>query len=207
MEIFANVNDTIPVGETIARIGKEGDVSPSSDDATKSEPEKIDPKLIETQTADKETIEKKDPDIESVEEEPIESTEPSGRFYSPLVKSIANKEGVTLKELDSISGSGQNGRVNKYDILTFLKVRTKPSLDAKSDVESTIAMSDMVEPMSRMRKKIADHMVYSVHTSPHVYTTVEADVTNLVNIRSEHKDSYKNRFGISLTYTPMILDN
>ena len=67
-------------------------------------------------------------------------------------------------------------------------------------------MSDRVEPMSRMRKKIADHMVQSVHTSPHVYTTVEADVTNLVNICSEHKDNLKNISGVSLTYTPMIID-
>ena len=67
-------------------------------------------------------------------------------------------------------------------------------------------MSDTVETMSRMRKKIADHMVQSVHTSPHVYTTVEADVTNLVNIRSNHNENFKDRSGVSLTYTPMILD-
>jgi 2-oxoglutarate dehydrogenase E2 component (dihydrolipoamide succinyltransferase) len=61
--------------------------------------------------------------------------------------------------------------------------------------------------MSRMRRRIADHMVQSVHTSPHVYTTVEADVTNLVNIRSEYKDHFKSRYAVNLTYTPMILDS
>jgi 2-oxoglutarate dehydrogenase E2 component (dihydrolipoamide succinyltransferase) len=67
-------------------------------------------------------------------------------------------------------------------------------------------MVDRVEPMSRMRKKIADHMVQSVHTSPHVYTTVEADVSNLVKLRSEYKDNFQDRSGLALTYTPMIID-
>ena len=78
----------------------------------------------------------------------------------------------------------------------------------KNPIEtSSIKMSNKVEPMSRMRKKIAEHMVQSIKTSPHVYTTVEADVTNLVNIRLKNKDVFKNRAGCSLTYTPMLLDS
>ena len=198
IEIIAQVNDTIPVGAVIARIGNTNeklDISPGEAPQSEPTPEK-EKKLMEV------TV-------------PIQTTETISsqkRFYSPLVKSIAKKEGISQKELDSLSGSGKNGRVNKQDILSYLMNKTETVHEDK--VESSHiyqpqiikAMSDKVEPMSRMRKKISEHMVQSVHTSPHVYTTVEADVTNLVNIRSESNNNFKERSGVSLTYTPMILD-
>jgi 2-oxoglutarate dehydrogenase E2 component (dihydrolipoamide succinyltransferase) len=133
------------------------------------------------------------------------------QFYSPLVKSIAKKEGITQAELDALMGTGNNGRVNKQDILAYLKIRTAGAATQTEDfIEQPASivptMSDKIEPMSRIRKRIAEHMVQSVQTSPHVYTTVEADVTNLVHIRAEHKESFKSKAGVNLTYTPMLLD-
>ena len=201
LEIIAQVNDTIPVGDVIARIGtgdEEIDISPKEFSHSAESSPKPEKKQIVTSVT---TPVKTSVTISSQK-----------RFYSPLVKSIAKKEGISQEELDSLLGSGQNGRVNKQDILSYLNNKNKtvqsrkgePSLLQQPQVIK--AMSDAVEPMTRMRKKIADHMVQSVHTSPHVYTTVEADVTNLVNIRSEYNENFKNRSGVNLTYTPMILD-
>ena len=228
VEIIAQVNDTIPVGEVIARIGSEGE-QPSADSGQK----------IETANETEPVTQQQEP-VAVVEKESVESTIPSpniqqsqvaptssgDRFYSPLVKSIAKKEGISIEELDAINGSGKNGRVNKHDILSFIENRAiappksepikKPPVVQPTPVQTgapiptpiaTQPMGDKVEPMSRMRKKIADHMVASVQTSPHVYTTVEADVTNLVQIRSELKESFKTSSGVNLTYTPMILDS
>ena len=108
-------------------------------------------------------------------------------------------------------GTGNNGRVNKQDILAYLKTgRAGASTLKEGLVEQSGSivptMSDEIEPMSRMRKKIADHMVQSLQTSAHVYTVVEADVTNMVNIRTENKESFKSKSGVKLTYTPMVLD-
>ena len=200
LEIIAQVNDTIPVGDVIARIGnadEELDISTKESSHQSESTPKPEIKQVETPFS---TPVKTSVTISSQK-----------RFYSPLVKSIAKKEGISQEELDSLSGSGKNGRVNKQDILSYLNNnietvqsrKVEPSLLQPQIIK---AMSDAVEPMTRMRKKIADHMVQSVHTSPHVYTTVEADVTNLVNIRSEYNENFKNRSGVSLTYTPMILD-
>ena len=200
LEIIAQVNDTIPVGEVIARIG-------DADEKPNTSPEKV------SQSEHVPKIEKKQ--TETTISDPVQTGKPVStkkRFYSPLVKSIAKKEGITQNELDSMSGSGRDGRVNKKDILYFLKTREIQTSASSSASFSPIyrsnpsKLTDTVEPMSRMRKKIAEHMVQSVHTSPHVYTTVEADVTNLVNICSEYNESFKSRYGVSLTYTPMILD-
>ena len=188
----------MPVGNVIARIGKDGETHETEQDKKKTS-EKIDTKVEKLEEL--EILPIKDEPIATFK--PIESSE---RFYSPLVKSIAKKQGITQKELDALPGSGRNGRVNKQDILAYLTSRTPSLSDQLSGEPSITVMSDKVEIMSRMRRKIADHMVHSVHTSPHVYTTVEADVTNLVNIRTEFKKSFKEKAGVSLTYTPMILD-
>ena len=205
VEIIAQVNDTIPVGDVIARIGEVGESASTEEVSVETAPTE------ETAPAEPEPV----PEIKEVVQSEIVIEKPiiqSGkRFYSPLVKSIAKKEGITQAELDALMGTGNNGRVNKQDILTYLKIRTAGVPTHTEDVSEQPAsivptMSDEIEPMSRMRKRIAEHMVQSVQTSPHVYTTVEADVTNLVHIRAEHKESFKSKAGVNLTYTPMLLD-
>jgi 2-oxoglutarate dehydrogenase E2 component (dihydrolipoamide succinyltransferase) len=191
VEIVAQVNDTIPVGDVIARIGEVGESIAIEDASVETAPTE------ETVAAEPEPV----PAIEAVVQSEIVSEKPiiqSGkRFYSPLVKSIAKKEGITQTELDALVGTGNNGRVNKQDILAYLKTGRAGASTLKEDV---------IEPMSRMRKKIADHMVQSLQTSAHVYTVVEADVTNMVTIRTENKESFKSKSGVNLTYTPMLLD-
>jgi 2-oxoglutarate dehydrogenase E2 component (dihydrolipoamide succinyltransferase) len=144
---------------------------------------------------------------------------PSGRFYSPLVRSIAEKEGISMAELESMSGSGAEGRVTKKDILSYVKGRGQAAPEAKPASVPTpapvaqaapIATSvdgayDIVE-MDRMRKVIADHMVRSVQTSPHVTSFVEADVTNLVQWRNANKKAFQDKFGEKLTFTPLIAE-
>ena len=184
LEIISNVNDTVPVGDAIGRIGDDGETIDLKQDQTKTktEPEIVD--IVEKSPADEKIVTIKPEQVDILK--PIQL---SKRFYSPLVKSIAKQEGITQEELDVLLGSGQNGRVNKQDILSYLKTRTSSVPDHEHDISIEAAISDRVEPMSRMRKKIADHMVQSVHTSPHVSTTVEADVTGLVNICIEQNES------------------
>ena len=144
---------------------------------------------------------------------------PSGRFYSPLVRSIAEKEGISMAELESMSGSGAEGRVTKKDILSYVKGRGQaapaakpapvpalaPVAKAAPAATSVDGAHDIVE-MDRMRKMIADHMVRSVQTSPHVTSFVEADVTNLVQWRNANKKAFQEKFGEKLTFTPLIAE-
>ena len=144
----------------------------------------------------------------------------SDRFYSPLVKSIAKKENINQDELDQITGSGANGRVTKKDMLNYLDDKTnqtpirpikqetpKPQTPTVISTNSTVqnGEGEIIE-MDRMRKMIADHMVHSVHTAPHVTSFVEADVTNLVLWRNKYKKEFENREGEKLTFTPIFIE-
>jgi 2-oxoglutarate dehydrogenase E2 component (dihydrolipoamide succinyltransferase) len=138
----------------------------------------------------------------------------AGRFYSPLVKSIAKKENISGQELDSIPGLGNEGRVRKQDILKYLETRGKQAPAQKQDTSSrpqpkmsiTLQPGDELVEMDRMRKLIADHMVMSKHTAPHVTNFVEADVTNLVLWRDRIKDEFLKREKIKLTFMPAFLE-
>jgi len=147
------------------------------------------------------------------------------RFYSPLVMSIAAKEGLSQTELESINGTGLEGRVTKSDVLEYLKNRgsqaTKIEViqetfaanenkdNSKAMIQSKPAVSlsngDEVIEMDRVRKMIADHMVMSMQTSPHVTSFVEADVTNLVEWRNRIKGDFKKREGENITFTPIFM--
>lgn len=157
----------------------------------------------------------------------------SERFYSPLVKNMAKKEGISLAELEQIQGSGKSGRVTKNDMLTYIEnrgsapeiqpaVQTKvvesssPQATSQSKPETQATVKeidptsfggpvDIIE-MDRMRKLIADHMVNSKHTSPHVTSFVEADVTNVVNWRNKVKGEFQKREGEKLTFTPIFME-
>ncbi|MFD2555855.1 dihydrolipoamide acetyltransferase family protein [Sphingobacterium tabacisoli] len=147
------------------------------------------------------------------------------RFYSPLVKSIAQQEGLSTEELGEISGSGSDGRVTKQDVLNYISQRSNSGsvsrlavnagpveVKPEKQVPATPAQvvkannGDEIIEMDRMRRLIADHMVNSIRTSPHVFSVVEADVTNLVNWRNKVKDSFKKREGENITFTPLIIE-
>jgi 2-oxoglutarate dehydrogenase E2 component (dihydrolipoamide succinyltransferase) len=153
------------------------------------------------------------------------------RFYSPLVRTIAQKENISASELAQISGSGQDGRVTKKDVLAFLANRTSggsttanqnnanvapvpaptavnsgsSSIQIKEPVVTPNAGDEIIE-MDRMRKLIAEHMVMSVHVAPHVTSYVEADVTTIVKWRDRIKNDFKKREGENFTFTPIFIE-
>ncbi len=133
-----------------------------------------------------------------------------GRFFSPLVRSIAKKEGITPDELQNIEGSGNNGRVLKKDIVNYLKHQTaspksKQSMLQSGGVEDYDGQYEIIE-MDRMRSMIADHMVKSVQTSPHVTSYVEADVTKIVQWRKKNKEEFYKKYGEKITFTPIFVE-
>ncbi len=153
-----------------------------------------------------------------------------GRFYSPLVRSIAKEEGISQEELEQIQGSGQGGRVSKQDIMAYLKDRkagkqptvsqpvagraaagtegeSKDSINAgQLNIQRPSGNVEIIK-MDRMRKMIADHMVRSKQTSAHVTTFAEVDVTNLVRWREANKQKFQERSGIKLTFTPLFIES
>ena len=209
-ELLYSINDVVAVGTVIARVGGEGETP------VEKAPEAVEAVLI---------VEKVETVVAVAEVTPIPNSQQSdkgGRFYSPLVKSIAKAEGISQTELDSISGSGKDGRVNKHDMLAYVESRGTAQVvtptavplphipatpvPAQPVIPQSPGLADRVEPMGRMRKKIAQHMLASQQTSPHVYSTTEVDVTNMVNYRIKSKDAFLEKYGVKLTYTPMILD-
>jgi 2-oxoglutarate dehydrogenase E2 component (dihydrolipoamide succinyltransferase) len=146
----------------------------------------------------------------------------SERFYSPLVKNIASKEGISVSELDNLKGSGNNGRVTKADILDYIDNKgSAPQQTAPTQAPAAPqAKPDAVKPapaksysgdveiiqMDRMRKLISDHMVKSKHTSPHVTSFVEADLTNMVLWRNKVKSEFEKREGEKITFTPLFVE-
>ena len=150
----------------------------------------------------------------------------SDRFYSPLVKSIANQESISLAELDQIKGSGAEGRVSKDDLLSYIQSKkegttekvTQVVMPAPATAEmpkpeavkakplTSVSGGDEIIEMDRMRKLIADHMVMSKQTSPHVTSFVEADVTNLVRWREKIKKSFEQRENEKITFTPIFIE-
>lgn len=138
----------------------------------------------------------------------------ASRFYSPLVKNIAREENIAVAELESIQGSGLEGRVTKKDILGYVQNRKIGKTIQATPVRSTsapmvpasVSAGDEIIEMDRMRKMIAERMVDSKRTSPHVTSFVEADVTNIVFWRNKMKDGFQKREGDSLTFTPIFIE-
>lgn len=208
IEIRFNEGDVVPVGEVVALIAL-GDV----DDIDEPIAESTNDFAAESSTQES---------VESVSTSDIQST--SGRFYSPLVKSIAASENISVQELESISGNGIDGRVQKQDVLNFLAQRNASTVSApakeiavssepaptpvaeKPKVSMSIGAQDQIVEMDRMRRIIADHMVMSKQTSPHVTAMVEADVTDMVNWRNKVKDAFLKREGTKITFMPLIIE-
>ena len=140
-------------------------------------------------------------------------------FISPLIISIAQKENLSIEELQTIEGSGTDGRLQKSDVFNFLKNRKYPLKSIPQPITHNsqpktfnapkinfVEGKDSIVEMDRMRKMIADHMVYSKQTSPHVTSYIEVDVTDLVNWRNENKDKFQEKHNEKLTFTPLFVD-
>jgi 2-oxoglutarate dehydrogenase E2 component (dihydrolipoamide succinyltransferase) len=139
----------------------------------------------------------------------------ASRFYSPLVKNIAKEENIAVAELEKISGSGNEGRVTKKDILAYVQNRKLgQSISVGSNrmngaaplVPASISSGDEIIEMDRMRKMIAERMIDSKRVSAHVTSFVEADVTNIVYWRNKNKHEFQRREGGALTYTPLFIE-
>jgi 2-oxoglutarate dehydrogenase E2 component (dihydrolipoamide succinyltransferase) len=235
-ELLAAEGDTVEVGAVIARLGSAGSVAsaPAPAPAPVAPAPIAAPAPVPVQAAP----------VHSAQSAPITSIpRTSGsRFYSPLVRTIAETEGVSLQELDTVQGTGMEGRVTKHDILGYISKRgnapvisaqpviqhvpapapaapivaTPVPAPAPAPVQTYVAASansgtltkwgqDVeVIPMDRVRQIIADHMVRSKQTSPHVTSVGEADVTQLVNFREKNKSAFEQREGFKLTLTPFF---
>ena len=218
IEVLFQKDDVVAVGDTIAVIEVEGEGE---------SPKTVSDKKIEV-TPDVVQVEKTIEKAVEIIAAPISKTSDSGKFYSPLVRNIAQTEGVSMEELETISGSGKEGRVTKEDILSYIENRggsdvasneveipqtpTKPK-EVKKTLLKPVAKAapvsvngeDEIIEMSRMGKLISKHMVDSVQTSAHVQSFIEIDVTNIVKWRNKVKDAFFNREGEKLTFTPIFM--
>ncbi len=203
-EILAKQGEVVKVGKAIAIISTEGD-----DDKV------IDVAAPETKVAATTPVEKKESAqiVSSGSPAPVVTDyKTASRFYSPLVKNIAKAESIPVAELETITGSGSDGRVTKKDILSYVqnrKLGQSISLQQKSSaplVPASIGAGDEIIQMDRMRKMIAERMVDSKRTAPHVTSFVEADVTNIVFWRNKMKHEFQKREGDSLTFTPIFIE-
>ena len=194
IEILYNKNDTIEVGKVIARIGDSKEIS----------------SIKKTETAMVSSSVRKEEVIEDVviQDKQVPSNENTRKFYSPLVKSIAKREGINLNELEQLSGSGHNNRINKDDILKYIESKNNSISKSVETVSSPVStdLENKVEPMDHVRKMIAQHMIKSRDTSVHVYSSNEVDMTSIVNFRNKHKDGFNEKYNTPLTYTPFITD-
>jgi 2-oxoglutarate dehydrogenase E2 component (dihydrolipoamide succinyltransferase) len=201
VEILYKENDVVPINQAIAVIETAaGAAAVAASPAVQDTPVAASVPFVPTPAA------------------PAPAGNNGGRFYSPLVRNIAKEEGISGAELDQIPGSGAEGRVTKKDILDYLQNRksspnTAPTTPAFTPAPTpvpapAVSVSGNVEvvEMDRMRKLIADHMVMSKHTSPHVTSFVEVDVTNLVNWRNRVKDQFKKQYGENITFTPIFIE-
>jgi 2-oxoglutarate dehydrogenase E2 component (dihydrolipoamide succinyltransferase) len=234
-ELLVKDGDVPKVGETIAIMETEGEGEEEAADTSKETQ-----KEKETAKEEHSAEEKEIPGIGQLQEKQEESSPakpgshtPEGKFLSPLVRSIAEEEGISAKELDQIRGSGNTGRITKNDVFEYLKTRgsqpqaqpsgSQPQKPAATQQQQAAAPAppatvennfvkqayqgnyEVVE-MDRMRKLIADHMVQSKRISPHVTSFVEADVTGLVNWRNRMKKQFMARDNVKLTFTPLFIE-
>ncbi|MCL6493202.1 MAG: 2-oxoglutarate dehydrogenase, E2 component, dihydrolipoamide succinyltransferase [Ignavibacterium sp.] len=218
VEILVGEQETVAVGTIVAKLAVGSDVQISVQSETKEE---VIEEEVSTSMHDS---------FSSMKQTRDEFTTSSDRFYSPLVLSIAQKEDISLDELNKISGSGIDGRVTKKDILSYIEQRksksTKPIVEAPKTAQPTISKtaapspsfvpeasqstyssSDIVKiPMDNIRMKIMEHMVHSRDTSVHVTSMIEADLTRIHNFINQKKDEYLEKENVKLTYMAFIAD-
>ena len=204
VEILFNTDDVVQVGQTLAIIETEGGSVASTLEVK-----------VEAPVAVAEVAKTVEVAIEAIAPADFSG---SDKFFSPLVKNIAKEEGISLAELESISGSGKDGRINKEDLLNYIKNRgsqtsvqptpvaqnTKPVTSNPQPV--SVNGGDEIVEMDRMRKLISGYMVASVQTSAHVQSFIEVDVTNIVKWRDRVKNTFEKREGEKLTFTPIFME-
>ena len=218
IEKMFEVDAVIKVGETIAIIETDEDGIPSNEKAVISEEKEVDI----TSSTPRPSVEKTISKAEEIKQSNF-AVGTSERFYSPLVRNIAQKENISSTELDTIPGSGKNQRLTKDDLLAYLSNRksgisqqTAPITETQEQVASVkekvikkepiqTAIGDEIIPMDRMGKLIANHMVHSMQTSAHVQSFIEIDVTRIVNWRNKVKDQFLQQKGEKLTFTPIFM--
>ena len=214
VEKLFNVDDVVQVGQTIAviEIDGEGSAAISTPVVEKVKQETPTPEVAEVAKI-----------VEIAKETVAPAISSDTRFYSPLVKNIAKKEGITQSVLDALPGTGKQGRVTKNDILAYLDSRsskpvqaaqsvpvvevTQPIKTVKQETAPIISSGeDEIIEMTRMGKLVAHHMVESVQTSAHVQSFIEVDVTKIWNWRLKVKDDFAKREGENLTFTPIFME-
>lgn len=202
-EIKCQSQDVIAIGSIIAVIEASGEV-----------------KVAAQKNGSEKPVQKASKATKSSKSEFKLGTQDPDAFLSPLVVSIAQKEGLTIEEVQSIVGTGSEGRIRKSDVMNYVKNRKYPLPSRPKAQASPIANTfnfnappikyteghDVVEEMDRMRQMIAGHMVYSKQTSPHVTAYVEADVTEMVAWRNANKVPFQEKYGQRLTFTPLFVE-
>ncbi len=227
LKVLYAENALVPVGEVIAIINTEGKGEVTEQQNAPAASGEL--STSSTQPADGAEVpdENKIKDAEKTEQKVKtsgKSNEVASRFYSPLVMSIVSREGISGEELNQIKGTGENGRVRKQDVIKYLETRGQKKPETRQESLATVSApsssgqkpqpkpainlqpGDEIVQMDRMRKLIADHMVMSKHTAPHVTNFVEADVTNLALWREKNKDGFQKKEKIKLTFMPAFLE-
>ena len=206
------VDQIIKVGEVIAEIEtndiNDGEIEEKKSEAIKDKDDIVDDakkERIEVREIE-ETIDKTIKSLDIPKKDQKTNTKKK-RFYSPLVKSITKKENISSEQLDSIKGSGKEGRVTKADILNYLKGSDNTSIDLKSNVKGSVTndLGDQIIEMDRMSKIIFDHMSESKKISAHVQSFVEADVTSLWDWREKNRSNFLKNENEKLTFTPLFI--
>ena len=210
VEKLFNVDDVVEVGQTLAII-ETSSVVASEEITVEEDVITEDKKPVEAIAIDEEVKEIKETVAPIV-------TSSSGKFYSPLVKTIAKKENISMDELEAMVGSGKDQRVTKNDILAYLQsrgetpkksaeVKPAPAIEKpRTATPISVSGGDEIIEMTRMGKLVAHHMVESIQTSAHVQSFVEVDVTKIVNWRLKVKDKFLEREGEKITFTPIFME-
>ena len=192
-KILFKVDEVVKVGQVMAIIETENDAEIEAENGNEDKAENEAKNLTQQIAEIKETL-----------AAPIDFSS-SERFYSPLVKNIAKKEGITLDELNHIQGTGLNNRVTKDDILSYLAHRTQKPITNFSSTSSFVEGDERIE-ISRMGKLIAEHMTMSKQTSAHVQSFTEVDVTRVWQWRNKVKKAFEAREGEKITFTPIFME-
>ena len=198
LEKLCKIDDVVKVGEPIAIIETKGD-----------NPKELTKKLKESKII-QEPVEIFQTDILTEKAKKIidfDNNSNDKKIYSPLVKSISKKEGVSLSELEKITGSGKEGRLTKNDLLEYISKR-KFNLESSNSVLSNTDFSvdnDEIKEMSRMEKLISNHMISSKEKSVHVQSFIEADITDLWDWREDNKENFQKKEGEKITFTPIFI--